>query len=176
MSEARVPPEGRDTNGSYYAKGGYVWKSPIKKCDDATGSTSLTIGFRVCKMMDEVGDEAAETVAALMNAGDKYLNATPTADAELAKANKQVSDLTEALNVALDELSDRRRDQNPLMEAANKGAARIAELEAALEWYAGHAADCRKITAEGDVARQELDRDGGARARAALRHTPGETG
>jgi hypothetical protein len=46
--------------------------------------------------------------------------------------------------------------------------ARIAELEAALEWYAAHVADCRKLGRDGDVARGKLDRDGGSKARAAL--------
>jgi hypothetical protein len=45
---------------------------------------------------------------------------------------------------------------------------RIAELEAALLWYAEQAEGCRKITPDGDIARQALDRDGGKRARAAL--------
>ena len=46
--------------------------------------------------------------------------------------------------------------------------ARIAELEAALTWYAKHVPDCRKTGLEGDVARGKLDRDGGSKARAAL--------
>jgi hypothetical protein len=46
---------------------------------------------------------------------------------------------------------------------------RIGELEASLEWYAAHVADCRKIGRDGDVARGKLDRDGGSKARAALK-------
>ena len=46
--------------------------------------------------------------------------------------------------------------------------ARIAELEAALTWYAEHVPDCRKAGLAGDVARGKLDRDGGSKARAAL--------
>mgnify|MGYP003630304015 CR=1 FL=1 len=46
--------------------------------------------------------------------------------------------------------------------------ARIADLEAALTWYAQHVPDCRKTGLEGDVARGKLDRDGGSKARAAL--------
>ena len=46
--------------------------------------------------------------------------------------------------------------------------ARIAELKAALTWYAAHVPDCRKTGLEGDVARGKLDRDGGSKARAAL--------
>jgi hypothetical protein len=50
--------------------------------------------------------------------------------------------------------------------------ARIAQLEAALKWYAPHVADCRKLGRNGDVARGKLDRDGGSKARAALKETP----
>lgn len=53
-----------------------------------------------------------------------------------------------------------------------KAEARIADLEASLEWYAAHVADCRKLGRDGDVARGKLDRDGGSKARAALK---GET-
>ena len=45
---------------------------------------------------------------------------------------------------------------------------RIAELEAALSWYAEQAEGCRKIGSAGDPARHALDHDGGAKARAAL--------
>lgn len=53
-----------------------------------------------------------------------------------------------------------------------KAADRIAELEAALGWYAEQVRDCRKISKDGDVARTKLDRDGGNKARAALKGTP----
>lgn len=53
--------------------------------------------------------------------------------------------------------------------------ARIQQLEAqlstareALEWYEEQVRNCRKITREGDGARQQLDRDGGERALTAL--------
>jgi hypothetical protein len=62
------------TEGPYYAKAGCVWKRPIQRHDEVAKVTHITMGFRVCRMMDEVGDEAAETVAALMNAGDAALN------------------------------------------------------------------------------------------------------
>jgi hypothetical protein len=45
---------------------------------------------------------------------------------------------------------------------------RIEELEAALEWYAAHVPDCRKLGRDGDEARGKLDRDGGTKAREAL--------
>jgi len=47
--------------------------------------------------------------------------------------------------------------------------ARADRLEAALRWYEQRVSDCQKITREGDAARNELDRDGGDRARAALK-------
>jgi hypothetical protein len=49
---------------------------------------------------------------------------------------------------------------------------RIDELQAALEWYASHVADCRKLGRDGDVARGKLDRDGGSKARVALKVRP----
>lgn len=42
------------------------------------------------------------------------------------------------------------------------------DLVEALAWYAEQVAGCRKITPEGDAARQALDADGGKRAKAAL--------
>lgn len=44
----------------------------------------------------------------------------------------------------------------------------IARLREALEWYAPHLENCRKIHREGDDARQALAADRGQRARAAL--------
>ena len=42
------------------------------------------------------------------------------------------------------------------------------DLVEALQWYAEKAADCRKVTREGEAGRLALENDGGARARAAL--------
>jgi hypothetical protein len=58
-------------DGSYYAKDGKVWKAPHATKTD-TGR-SISMGFPVCTMHEAVGAEAAETVAALMNAGVKAL-------------------------------------------------------------------------------------------------------
>jgi len=52
----------------YYAKDGRVWKSPVQRKND-DGSTTISIGFPVCRMDEAVGDGAAETVAYLMNRG-----------------------------------------------------------------------------------------------------------
>lgn len=51
-----------------------------------------------------------------------------------------------------------------------------AEILGALDWYAEKVAACRKVTSEGDAARQELDRDGGERARSAIADLPPATG
>ena len=42
------------------------------------------------------------------------------------------------------------------------------DMKKALEWYAEKVRDCRKVTREGDEARDDLDVDGGKRARRAL--------
>ena len=48
------------------------------------------------------------------------------------------------------------------------------DLLEALEWYAEKVTNCRKITREGDKARDDLDYDGGRRARIALEKARGE--
>jgi len=50
----------------------------------------------------------------------------------------------------------------------------ITELTEALRWYAEQVAGCRKITSEGEQARNALDADGGQRARAALAKAGGQ--
>lgn len=57
-----------DKRQPYYAQNGAVWKHPIHTRNE-DGTTSITIGFRVCTMSEMVGPDAAETVAVLMNAG-----------------------------------------------------------------------------------------------------------
>jgi hypothetical protein len=49
---------------------------------------------------------------------------------------------------------------------------RVKALEDALRWYEKQSTDCLKITSDGEVARNLLDRDGGARASAALETKP----
>ena len=70
------------------------------------------------------------------------------------------------------QIQDGRMDSHPTVQAFARHrqplAPRIAELEAALTWYADRAANCRKMTQEGDNARADLDRDGGDYARRAL--------
>ena len=52
---------------------------------------------------------------------------------------------------------------------AEKAEAGVGELKSALEWYAEHVAGCRKLGRDGDIARGKLDRDGGTKAREALK-------
>jgi hypothetical protein len=58
----------KDTDPLYYAKGDTVYKRPVYK-RNGNGTQDISIGFPVCVMHDVVGQEAAETVAELMNAG-----------------------------------------------------------------------------------------------------------
>ena len=44
----------------------------------------------------------------------------------------------------------------------------MAQMAEALVWYSEQVSGCRKVTSEGEQSRAALDRDGGARARAAL--------
>lgn len=57
-----------NTKGPYYASAGKVWKHPIERRND-DGSRTISLGFPVCTMHECVGDESAEAVANLMNAG-----------------------------------------------------------------------------------------------------------
>lgn len=69
----------------------------------------------------------------------------------------------------------RTEKKNRSALASKKPDLRVAELEAeiarlrgSLEWYSKQVNDCRKITIDGERARQALDRDGGSRAVVAL--------
>jgi urease gamma subunit len=62
----------KDTDPLYYAKGGTVYKRPVYKRND--NGTHINLGFPVCVMHDAVGQEAAETVADLMNAGSNLMS------------------------------------------------------------------------------------------------------
>lgn len=48
------------------------------------------------------------------------------------------------------------------------------DMKKALEWYETKVRDCRKITSDGDIARHDLDSDGGKRARIALEKARGK--
>ncbi len=71
---------------TYTGKGGYVWKEPVET-KHPDGISSFALGFRVCKMMPEVGDDAASTLAEMLNTAER-------ADAEAAIK----ADLLEALD------------------------------------------------------------------------------
>lgn len=64
---------------TYYARDGVVRKSPIR-VEKPEGGAVITIGFPVCTMHPAVGESGAETVAALMNAGEAALEAKPLSD------------------------------------------------------------------------------------------------
>lgn len=85
--------------------------------------------------------------------------------AEIEVKNARIADLEDALAAASGTIAAMRED-------AAKAQAKIAELQTALEWYASHVADCRKLGRDGDVARGKLDRDGGTKAREALKVSP----
>lgn len=64
------------------------------------------------------------------------------------------------------------QDKTALLSKLRAEGVQAGDERAALAWYAEQVAGCRKIGADGDAARQALDKDGGRRARAALASTP----
>lgn len=59
------------SDGSYYAEGRVVRKAPLsRKRDD--GTTSITIGFPVCTISEYLADDAAATLAELLNIGTAH--------------------------------------------------------------------------------------------------------
>lgn len=88
------------------------------------------------------------------------------AELEAARKNRDEAETARQAAVRVREQAvDRSTIYRRERDEARAGAA---AMRAALEWYAGNAADCRKITSAGDVARRALDRDGGGHARVAL--------
>lgn len=51
-------------DGTYYAKGDVVWKSPTST-DRPNGGRSISLGFPVCQMHESCSDQAAVVAAAL---------------------------------------------------------------------------------------------------------------
>lgn len=72
---------------TYYAKGGSVRKASVHTRND-DGSTSMTLDFPVCSMTSIVGDDAAETLATLMNRGE--LLGSAAAQDLLAERRRQI--------------------------------------------------------------------------------------
>lgn len=60
-------------------------------------------------------------------------------------------------------------DDPRVPEAMRQAAQDLDEMRKALEWYDEKVTGCRKVTSEGNLARQALDADGGQRARTALK-------
>jgi hypothetical protein len=52
-------------DGRFYAKNGTVWRSP-KETKTETG-VRISLGFAVCQPSDALGDDGAETLAAIFN-------------------------------------------------------------------------------------------------------------
>lgn len=76
-------------DGSYYGKDGMVWKSPVRKNKEG-GGYSISIGFPICKMHDAVGEDAAASVAALMNLGDCCVELATAAEKVMAGLNARI--------------------------------------------------------------------------------------
>lgn len=74
-------------DGRYYAEGRMVLRAPIKT-DNADGTSSISIGFPVCKMHEAAADQAA-IMAFLLNQGSAakdLLDALRTAVADYDKS------------------------------------------------------------------------------------------
>ena len=84
---------------------------------------------------------------------------------DLIAAQAKIAELENALAAASGTIAAMRED-------AATAQAKTSQLNAALKWYAAHVADCRKLGLDGNVARGKLDRDGGSKARAALKVSP----
>ena len=89
-----------------------------------------------------------DAIDAAIAAWNSRTHATAAKDAEIEALRAE----NKGHGIAIQQLCDR--------------ADRLAE---ALQWYAEQAEGCRKIGSIGEPFRKELDRDGGKRARAALR-------
>jgi Lar family restriction alleviation protein len=104
--------------------------------------------------------------------GRKLLIAAWNTRADIAQARvegfqERISELVALLDQQLGTPCEAIRHAQEIEESQ----ARIAEFKVTLEWYAAHVADCRKLGRDGDVARGKLDRDGGTKAREALKVT-----
>ncbi|APT60036.1 hypothetical protein RGI145_22385 [Roseomonas gilardii] len=107
------------TDGRYYARDGLVYKAPVQH-DEPDGSTSFSLGFPVCKMLEYVGEDAAETVALLMNQGEQATH--------LREVNAA---LVEALRDALNHMTLGYCAEDALLERINAALARAAVQEQA---------------------------------------------
>jgi hypothetical protein len=92
---------------------------------------------------------------------------TDKAQAQVEGFQERISELVALLDQQLGTPCEAIRHAQEIEESQ----ARIAEFKVTLEWYAAHVADCRKLGRDGDVARGKLDRDGGTKAREALKVT-----
>ncbi len=55
-----------DFDGRFYANGKAVLRNPLQVKKPEGGAT-ITMGFRVCTLTEEVSDDAAQTIATALN-------------------------------------------------------------------------------------------------------------
>lgn len=77
-------------DGRYYAEGRMVLRAPIKT-DNADGTSSISIGFPVCKMHEAAADQAA-IMAFLLNQGAAAQDLLAGAKLALATAESWIHD------------------------------------------------------------------------------------
>jgi hypothetical protein len=65
-----------EAKARYYAKGEVVFKAPVEK-RKADGTTSITIGFPVCKVSDYIGPEGAASLAEMLCVAEDANGAPP---------------------------------------------------------------------------------------------------
>lgn len=159
-----------------------TWKQgAIDAMDQVLDAVHAHYAARIAELEAALSAATAERDAARHEKGETWaFYHAATARAETAeqssakyrdyaaeKSNQYVQNLheLEMLKADFNDCNSERARHKAAREAAEAEAARLRE---ALQWYGEQAAGCRKITKEGDVARQNLDRDCGEKARAAL--------
>lgn len=94
--------------------------------------------------------------------------ASPKQAPVAGEARQQRIDAIWSLLVEADD-ENRRWTAEKILDALWRGTTMSADpMREALEWYALHVGNCRKVTSEGDDSRKMLDRDRGEKAREAL--------
>lgn len=141
-----TPTPWSEDRAPYYAKAGAVWKHPERHRKD-NGTTTITVGFPVCTMSDFAGDEAAETVAALMNRGDRLDAVQADRDAQEARATKaeaEVARLRAALEDIVNPLAAFQRD-------VERGGGRINEMAHRIVNDHAHLQRIARLALQGDA-------------------------
>lgn len=146
---------------TYYARDGVVRKSPVR-VEKPEGGAVITIGFPVCSMHPAVGAEGAETVAALMNAGEAALEPKPLlGDKTDVAALVRYAQLLEIKNTELLAVAnDARRYIEYLVTGTFVGSGMPNEALAKIDAAIASAGDPDKVTAERDrflIALKEIE-------------------